>query len=420
MYNSFFGFDEKPFNLTPNPRFFYANPRYQEAYANLLYGIGERKGFLLLTGEVGTGKTTILQRLMEELESSVPFVFFYNTNLTFDDLLTFVCDELGLPVGDSGRLSKISALNAFLLDQLSKGSTAVLFVDEAQNLGEEVFENLRLLSNLETPREKLLQIVLAGQPELEAKLDKTELRQLKQRIFSHSRLGSLSEDEVGAFIDCRLKAVGYRGNDLFPRGTVREIARYSKGTPRLINIICDNALLIAYADSQKKVTVDVIKEVARDLRLEEKSTNLSTKARNLLISSNPKGARNGNYNAPLQRESTHSVKAVSRLQATSNGTVQLASAVPQPAYSAPEYVSRNFMDALTRALTEAMGPMAPLVIRERLTLFGNSANLSKGTVEKLIELVSPEILDDVLRARFQMKMSTLVGTLNGNSEKINI
>ena len=268
MYTSYFGFDEKPFNVTPDPRFFFTNPGYQEAYANLLYGIRERKGFLLLTGEVGTGKTTILQRLMEELESTVRFVFFYNTNLSFEELLTFTCQELGLPVKEGDRLEKIGALNEFLLNQLRNGSTTVLFIDEAQNLKGEVFENLRLLSNLETPREKLLQIVLAGQPELEAKLDRNDLRQLKQRIFSQSRLSSLSEQEVAGFIDYRLKAVGSRQNDLFPRDAVREIALYSKGIPRLINIICDNALLIAYAASEKKVTADIIKEVARDMRLE--------------------------------------------------------------------------------------------------------------------------------------------------------
>jgi general secretion pathway protein A len=356
---------------------------------------------------------------MEELESTtVPFVFFYNTTLTFEDLLTYVCDELGLTVQGSGQLGRITALNTFLLDQLSKGSTAVLFIDEAQNLHEAVFENLRLLSNLETPREKLLQIVLAGQPELDAKLDRTQLRQLKQRIFSHSRLDSLSDDEIGAFIDCRLKAVGYRGNDLFPRGTVREIARYSKGTPRLINIICDNALLIAYADLQKKVTADVIKEVARDLRLEEKNTIPGAKV--FSISSNHKGEHKDNYSPPVQRESTRPVKAETRVGDTSNGTVRLAEAGPPSMYPATEYVSRDFMDSLIRALTEAMGPMARLVVRERLTLLGNSANLPKGAVEKLVESVSSEILDDVLRARFKKKMSTLVGSLNENNENINI
>jgi general secretion pathway protein A len=268
MYTEYFGFREKPFSITPDPRFFYANPVYQEAYANLLYGIRERKGFLVLTGEVGTGKTTILRRLMDNLDGALRFVFFYNTTLSFDELLTFICDELGLRIDEDSRLRKIQALNKFLLEQLRKGSTGALFVDEAQNFSDDVFENFRMLSNLETAREKLLQIVLVGQPELETKLDRPELRQLKQRIHSHFHLGCLREQEVGSFVNHRLSVAGYRRSDLFSQEAVRQIAFHSKGVLRLINIICDNALLIAYAASQKKVSADIIREVARDLRLE--------------------------------------------------------------------------------------------------------------------------------------------------------
>lgn len=268
MYSTYFGFREKPFNVTPNPRFFYPNPVYQEAYANLLYGIRERKGFLVLTGEVGTGKTTVLRRLMDNMDSTLRFVFFYNTTLGFEELLSFICDELRLQPHGDGRLKKIQALNQFLLEQLRKGSTAVLFIDEAQNLSEQVFENLRLLSNLETAKEKLLQIVLAGQPELENKLDQPELRQLKQRVSLQCRLDRLKEQEVGPFINYRLKTVGYQRNDLFVGSAVKQIAFYSQGIPRLINVICDNALLIAYAASQKRVSSEIIREVARDLRLE--------------------------------------------------------------------------------------------------------------------------------------------------------
>jgi type II secretory pathway predicted ATPase ExeA len=411
MYTEFFGFQDKPFSVTPDPRMFFENRTYDEAYANLLYGIRERKGFLLLTGEVGTGKTTILRRLMDELTPTVRLVFFYNTTLTFEELLTFICDELQLKVNGSGQLGKITALNKLLLDQLSKGSTAALFIDEAQNLRDEVFENLRLLSNLETAREKLVQIVLAGQPELEAKLGKIELRQLKQRIFSHSRLGSLNGDEVSTFIDYRLKASGYRGNDLFPRSTVREIARYSKGIPRVINIICDNALLIAYAESRKTVAAEVIREVAQDLRLEEKNPSGGAKLQYFPSFSNGKLEHNGNHRG-YQIDSVVSTNGMTPTGVIANGTVALARAAAPPPHSATECVTQDFMDAFTRALTEAMGPMAPLVIRDRLTLFGDSVSMSKDTVAKLIELVSPEILDDVLRFRFQTKVSALVEKLN--------
>ena len=268
MYTSYFGLREKPFNVTPDPRFFYTNPVYQEAYATLLYGIRERKGLIVLTGEVGTGKTTLLRKLMDDSSELSASFFFYNTNLTFEELLTFICKELALSVNGSGRLPKIRALNDFLIEQLKRGGTAALLIDEAQNLSEDVLENLRLLSNLETGSEKLLQIVLVGQPELESLLDQPKLRQLKQRVTLRYQLDRLKEREVGSYIDYRLRAVGYERNDLFTPDGLEPIVIYSKGIPRLINVICDNALLITYASSKKKVSGDVIREVARDLRLE--------------------------------------------------------------------------------------------------------------------------------------------------------
>ncbi|MBI3303110.1 MAG: AAA family ATPase [Deltaproteobacteria bacterium] len=267
MYNAYFGFREKPFNVTPDPRFFYATPVYEEVYANLLYGILERKGFVVLTGEVGTGKTTLLRRLMDNLGDSARFVFFYNTTLTFEELLDFTCQELGLEVKTGGRLQKIQVLNQFLIRQLEQGGTVALLIDEAQNLSEEVLENLRLLSNLETAREKLLQIVLVGQPEFEAKLAQPTLRQLKQRIATRCRLSRLKDREVGPFIDCRLRVAGYEGPGLFTPEAVQRLTFYAQGVPRLINIICDSALLIAYGASQTRVSAEIIEEVARDLQL---------------------------------------------------------------------------------------------------------------------------------------------------------
>ena len=269
MYTDYFGFREKPFSITPDPRFFYTNPRYQEAYASLLYGIHERRGFIVLTGEIGTGKTTLLRRLMANMEPHICFVFFYNTTLAFEEILDFICQELGLLIQGAGRLDKIRMLNQFLVDQLAKGKTVVLLIDEAQNLCEEVLENLRLLSNLETSTEKLLQIVMVGQPELETKLNRYELRQLKQRIAIQCRLERLDDEEVGPFIHYRLGAVGYNRPHLFTSDAIREIAYYSKGFPRLINILCDNALLMAYATSQRRITPDIVREAAEDLRLEE-------------------------------------------------------------------------------------------------------------------------------------------------------
>jgi general secretion pathway protein A len=268
MYASYFGFREKPFNVTPDPRFFYTNPNYQEAYANLFYGIRERKGFVVVTGEVGTGKTTLLRRLMDELDESVHFVFFYHTQLTFEEMLSFICEDFDLPVGTAaGSLQKIQALNEFLLARLSEGGTGVLLIDEAQNLSDAVLENLRLLSNLETAREKLLQIVLVGQPELELKLAQPQLRQFKQRVMIQCRLGRLKDQEIGPFIHHRLHVVGYDRQDLFPPEVIQRIAVHAKGIPRLINVICDNALLIAYGTSQRKVSPEIVEEVAQDLGL---------------------------------------------------------------------------------------------------------------------------------------------------------
>ena len=269
MYTDYFGFREPPFNVTPNSRFFYSNPAYQEAYANLLYGIRQRKGFVVLIGEVGTGKTTLLRRLMVNLEADVRFVFFYNTTLTFEELLSFMCRELGIAVKEKGRLEQLQELNAYLLERFSTGGNVALLIDEAQNLQEEVLENLRLLSNLEMSGEKLLQIVLVGQPELEGKLNQPTLRQLKQRLTLQCHLGRLKDREVGPFIDYRLRAAGHAGEALFTAEAIQRITRYAKGIPRIINIICDNALLIAYATSQKTVSAAIIDEAAHDLHLTE-------------------------------------------------------------------------------------------------------------------------------------------------------
>jgi type II secretory pathway predicted ATPase ExeA len=267
VYTAHFGLREKPFNVTPDPRFYYANPVYREAYASLLSGVQERKGFVVMTGEVGTGKTTLLRMLMANLEATVRFAYLYNTTLSFEEILTYTCDELGIAVEGGGRLARIQALNAFLIEQLRRGGTGALFIDEAQNLEPDVLENLRLLSNLETSTEKLLQIVLVGQPELEAKLAQPGLRQLRQRVSVQCRLDRLKDREVEDYIRLRLETAGARRADLFERAAVERIAVYSTGIPRLINIICDNALVVAYATSAKRVAASMVEEVASDLGL---------------------------------------------------------------------------------------------------------------------------------------------------------
>jgi general secretion pathway protein A len=267
MYEQHFGFRESPFSITPDPRFFYANSVYLEAYANLRYGIEAKKGFIAVTGEVGTGKTTLLRKLMLSLDKTIQTVLVFNTDVTFNELLRVISRELGLQTAGKDRLSMIEALNDYLIEQLEHGRTVCMLIDEVQNLSDESLEGLRLLSNLETDRQKLLQIVLMGQPELQAKLDQSHLRQLKQRIAIRSELARLRDDEVGSYINFRIRVAGCDNPELFHSDAVEKIAFYSKGIPRLINVICDNALVIAFAGSEKYVSPEVIGEVVRDLRI---------------------------------------------------------------------------------------------------------------------------------------------------------
>src|ERR1043166_1743380 len=269
MYNEYFGFRIAPFNITPDPDLYCTNAVYQEAFASLQYGITAKRGFMLLTGEAGTGKTTLLHKLLRSLGPDTHSVFIFNTQIKFDDLLRLTLEDLGLPRHSPDRVTLIESLNAYLIERLAEGHITCLLIDEAQNLSSETLEGLRLLSNLETDKEKLLQIVLVGHPELETNLDQPEVRQLKQRVTVRCRLSALKRTEVGSYINFRLKAAGYEGHNLFSDGAVERIVAYSDGVPRVINIICDNALLTAYALCQKEVSGEVINEIASDLRLTE-------------------------------------------------------------------------------------------------------------------------------------------------------
>jgi general secretion pathway protein A len=271
MYNQYFGFLESPFSSVPDPGCFYSNRVYVEAYANLRYGIEAKKGFISITGEVGTGKTTLLRKLMHSYGDTIHSVFIFNTYLTFNELLPAILQDLGLQTQGKDRLAMFDELNAYLIEQGKKKHIVCLLIDEAQNLSDESLEGLRLLSNFETDKEKLLQIVMMGQPELKAKLKQPNLRQLKQRIALQFELAPLKDEEVGSYINFRLQSAGYERKDLFHPEAVQKIALYSKGIPRLINIICDNALLSALAASQKTVSAALISEVADDLSLESKT-----------------------------------------------------------------------------------------------------------------------------------------------------
>jgi general secretion pathway protein A len=267
VYEKYFGLRQKPFNSTPDPAFQYTNRAYQEAYATLLYGIEERKGFIALTGEVGTGKTTLLRRLMDNMNPALKTVFAYNSTLTFEELVEYICSELQIPVTGLSRVARLQALNKFLIAEAKSGGTVVLLLDEAQNLTNEALENLRLISNLETATAKLLQIVLVGQPELEDKLADPSLRQVAQRIAVRFRLDPLDDAEVEPYIDYRLRVVGRARRDLFTDDAIQTLIPYVRGIPRLINVFCDNALVLAYATDHQRVTGQMIDGVAADLRL---------------------------------------------------------------------------------------------------------------------------------------------------------
>lgn len=267
MYRAFFGFREKPFNLTPDPKFLYLNASYREALAALHYGVVERKGFVSLIGEAGTGKTTLLRRLLSEIPRETRSVLVINPAIGFEEMLRFILTDLGRPPAPgASKLDMLEALNVELLDSLARGGNVVVLIDEAQDLTIPVLEELRLLSNLETAKEKILQLVLAGQPEFDALLARPEIRQLRQRISVSARLRPLARSEVQAYVAARIAAAGGDVRGLFTRGALFRLWWFSGGVPRLVNAACDNALVTAYARGKRTIGWREIGEAMRDLR----------------------------------------------------------------------------------------------------------------------------------------------------------
>lgn len=265
MYNDYFGFKDSPFSIAPNPQFLYMSERHREALAHLLYGIKSDGGFILLTGEVGTGKTTVCRCLLGQVPEDVDTAFVLNPKLTAIELLATVCDDLGIEYPHDASIKVlVDRLNQFLLSSWEQGRRTVLIIDEAQNLDVDVLEQLRLLTNLETNERKLLQIILLGQPELLDILDREEMRQLSQRVTARFHLSALTQDEVGSYIIHRLEVAGARG-ELFPTHSIRRIYDLSGGIPRLINLICDRSLLGAYAENQAQVDRKIVDKAAREI-----------------------------------------------------------------------------------------------------------------------------------------------------------
>jgi general secretion pathway protein A len=258
MYLDFFGLREKPFNSTPDPRFLFLTPGHREALAQLVYGIRESKGFMVLTGEVGTGKTTLLQALLKRLDPGTAVAYVFDSTLPFDEILEYVLADLGINRPGETRAQRLFALNGFLIERRRSGANTVLIIDEAQNLEPPTLERVRLLSNFESTTEKLLQILLVGQPELEDRLARPELRQLRQRVGLHCTIPPLTAAETRDYLRSRLRIAGARDLGVFSDTAVRRIAGHARGIPRVVNLLADHALLIAYAERQRQVTREAV------------------------------------------------------------------------------------------------------------------------------------------------------------------
>jgi type II secretory pathway predicted ATPase ExeA len=268
MYKKFFGLKENPFNVNPDPRYLFLTPHTQEALACLTYGIETRKGFILLTGEVGTGKTTLINKTLEWLHKERVFTaFVFNPRLSVSQFFDFMMADFGIPCESHQKGQMLMKLNQWLLDRYRAGERAVLVVDEAQNLSPQMLEEIRLLTNLETSTEKLLQIVLAGQPELEHKLNQPELRQLRQRITLRAKTRPLTLEETQGYIEERLRIAGADNPDIFSPEAVAMVHRYARGIARVTNLLCEHALVSSFADQKNPVPGEIVEEVARDFDL---------------------------------------------------------------------------------------------------------------------------------------------------------
>ena len=271
MYKDFFGLNATPFSISPDPNYLLTTPCVEEALACLTFGINTRRGFILLTGAVGTGKTTLIYKLLDWLRSQrVPTAFLFNSLIDPPQLLEAIFSDLGLPYEALSKVQRLSRLNSFLLEQYRQGRTSVVIIDEAQNLSPEVLEEIRLLTNLETATEKLLQIVIVGQPELEQKLKRPELRQLNQRITLRARTLPLDLDETRAYIAQRLRLAGANGRNIFSPPAIESVYRFSAGIPRVINVLCDHSMIHAFADQQPTIERKVVEVVAHDFDLEDR------------------------------------------------------------------------------------------------------------------------------------------------------
>jgi general secretion pathway protein A len=301
MYKNFFGLKEHPFNANPDPRYLFLTREIQEALAGLAYGIKNRKGFILLTGEVGTGKTTLLNRLLDWLHmEGVATAYIFNSRVDVSQLFDLMMADFGIPCERRDKSYVLMRLNQWLLQRYRDRKTSVLIVDEAQNLSLEVLEEIRLLTNFETANEKLLQIVLAGQPELDEKLRDPRLRQLRQRITMRCRTQPLSMQELSGYIAERLRIGGANGTPIFSPEAIESIYKYSRGIPRVANLLCEHSLIGAFVDQVRPVPARLVEDAAREFELDQLDPMARPVTRNNVDEASPMEGLLRNLNQLLQ------------------------------------------------------------------------------------------------------------------------
>jgi type II secretory pathway predicted ATPase ExeA len=404
-----FGFRDMPFGVAPDPRFFFRNDHYSEGLDILAEGIRAKKGLLLVTGEVGTGKTILLRKLMRHLEASTRFVFVSTSHLTSDGLIDLIFDDIALPTQGKTGFELVQALRDYLLQQNREARIVALLIDEAQKLTDGALESLCDLSNLETEQEKLLQIVLVGQPELIVKLRKPALQRIKQRVAIHHQTRALSlASDVEHYIRHRLRAAGYDGPDIFNQKALETISAYSSGTPRLINTLCDNALAVAARAGRKRVSAYVIVKVAAKLMLDRPAEGRTNGASNNGIASNGiAGRTDGDFGAhasSVPRQAAEAFEAF--IKPRSNQVAASVSALEE------RTVASQFFDFMARAATEGIGPMAKLIIDDQIADLGEPRDsFPQKKLAELIDRVSREIFNETMRARFLDKMAQAVSAL---------
>lgn len=443
IYCDHFGLTREPFNITPDPTFLYLSDSHKEALAQLVYGIKARRGFVVLTGEVGTGKTTLIQCLLDELNGTTKTALIFNMVVSPQDLLRYVCEKFGLVTNQDNHRQLhdyISLLERFLLDSYRNGQNVALIIDEAQNLSTEVLENVRLLSNFETAQDKLLQILLVGQPELGNRLNGADVRQVKQRVALRHHLSPLNRAECEMYIAKRLEIAG-GSMLLFSSAAIAAVHSYSTGIPRLVNILCDNGLLTAYASRKTSVEAAMIGEIARDLQLIVSQSNVVTGGEAVVIKPKETSSRepkDGGFQfidrANVEQQAKSVVKQFFAKVAPSSGPTisddpkstnkalhdpkQLESRVSTAAQSGSDTVSSAFFARMNFALTEAMGPMASLVIRDQVSARGESLEaFPKSRLAELVESASQEILEESLKICFQQTMFEEISTINSRKQE---